>query len=80
DSSIYKLGNFNEFRQLTDTLAKVKGVNGVLSVSKLLNISKDTATNSFKAAPIFKAPPRSQKELDSLMRVVNSVEFYKGQL
>ena len=49
DSSIYKLGNFNEFRQLTDTLAKVQGVSGVLSVSKLLNISKDTASNSFKA-------------------------------
>ena len=80
DSSIYKLSNFNEFRQLTDTLAKVQGVNGVLSVSKLLNIYKDTVSNSFKAAPIFKNPPRSQKELDSLMRVVNNVEFYKGQL
>ena len=80
DSSIYKLGNFNELRQLTDTLSKVQGVNGVLSISKLLNISKDTVNNSFKAAPIFKTPPRSQPELDSLMRVVNSVEFYKGQL
>ena len=79
DSSIYKLGNFNEFRQLTDTLAKVEGVNGVLSVSKLLNITKDTATNSFRATPIFMAPPRSQRELDSLMRVANSVELYKGQ-
>jgi predicted RND superfamily exporter protein len=42
DSSVYELGNFNELRLLTDTLAKVEGVNGVLSVSKLLNISKDT--------------------------------------
>lgn len=80
DSSIYKLGNFNEFRQLTDTLAKVQGVNGVLSVSKLLNISKDTATNSFKSVAVFKTPPRSQGELDSLMRVANSIELYKGQL
>ena len=80
DSAIYKLGNFNEFRALSDTLAKVEGVNGVLSVSKLLNIRKDTATNSFHAAPIFKNPPRSQAELDSLMRVANSVELYKGQL
>ncbi|MFC7666657.1 hypothetical protein ACFQT0_03910 [Hymenobacter humi] len=80
DSSVYKLGNFNELRQLTDTLAKVEGVNGVLSVSKLLNISKDTANNSFKATPIFKTAPRSQAELDSLMRLVNSIEFYKGQL
>ena len=80
DSSVYKLGNFNELRILTDTLARIEGVNGVLSVSKLLNISKDTTTNSFKSVAIFKNPPRSQKELDSLMRVANSVELYKGQL
>ncbi|OGX88095.1 hypothetical protein BEN47_09485 [Hymenobacter lapidarius] len=80
DSSVYKLGNFNELRRLTDTLARIEGVNGVLSVSKLLNISKDTANNSFRATPIFGTAPRTQGELDSLMRVVNSVEFYKGQL
>ncbi len=80
DSSVYKLGNFNELRRLTDTLARIEGVNGVLSVSKLLNISKDTVSNSFRATPIFGTAPRTQAELDSLMRVVNSVEFYKGQL
>jgi predicted RND superfamily exporter protein len=80
DSAIYKLGNFNELRTLTDTLAKVNGVSGVLSVTKLLAIRKDTVTNQFKAAPIFRTFPRTQKELDSLMQVVNRVEFYKGQL
>jgi predicted RND superfamily exporter protein len=80
DSSVYKLGNFNELRSLTDTLAKVPGVSGVLSVTKLLQLEKDTVTNQFRAAPIFKTFPHSQKELDSLMRVVNRVEFYKGQL
>jgi len=80
DSSVYRLGNFNELRSLTDTLARVPGVNGVLSVTKLLQLHRDTATSQFKAVPIFKTFPRSQKELDSLMRVVNRVEFYKGQL
>ncbi|GAA4351388.1 MMPL family transporter [Hymenobacter saemangeumensis] len=80
DSSVYRLGNFNELRSLTDTLAKVPGVNGVLSVTKLLQLQRDTASNQFQATPIFKTFPRSQQELDSLMRVVNRVEFYKGQL
>ena len=80
DSAVYRLGNFNELRTLTDTLAKVPGVSGVLSVTKLLAIRKDTATNLFKTAPIFKTFPRTQRELDSLMREVNRVEFYKGQL
>jgi len=80
DSSVYRLGNFNELRTLTDTLAKVPGVNGVLSVTKLLQLQRDTATSQFRALPIFRNAPRSQAELDSLMRVVNRVEFYKGQL
>ncbi|SFQ29156.1 efflux RND transporter permease subunit [Hymenobacter arizonensis] len=80
DSAVYKLGNFNELRTLTDTLSKVTGVNGVLSVTKLLAIRKDTATNKFKTELIFKTFPRTQRELDSLMREVNQVEFYKGQL
>ena len=80
DSAVYQLGNFNELRTLTDTLAKVPGVSGVLSVTKLPAIYKDTATNRFRSALIFKTFPRTQHELDSLMRVVNRVEFFKGQL
>ena len=80
DSAVYRLGNFNELRTLTDTLAKVQGVSGVLSVTKLPVLERDTATNQFRAVPIFKVAPRTQPELDSLMRVVNRQEFYKGQL
>ncbi|KAA9332952.1 MMPL family transporter [Hymenobacter busanensis] len=80
DSSVYKLGNFNELRLLTDTLSKVEGVSGVLSVTKLIQLTKDTANQRFATAPIFHTFPQTQQELDSLMRIVNRQEFYKGQL
>ena len=80
DSSVYKLGNFNELRILTDTLARVEGVSGVLSVTKLIQLQKDTANQRFTAVPVFRTFPQTQWELDSLMRLVNRVEFYKGQL
>jgi predicted RND superfamily exporter protein len=80
DSAIYKLKNFAELRVLTDTLAKVPGVSGVLGITKLPQLLRDTATNKFVARPIFAGSPHSQPELDSLMRIVNSQEFYKGQL
>ncbi|UOQ73369.1 efflux RND transporter permease subunit [Hymenobacter cellulosilyticus] len=80
DSSVYELGNFNELRNLTETLGKVQGVSGVLSVTKLIKLEKDTSNQSFRASPIFKQAPQTQAELDSLMRVVNRQEFYKGQL
>ncbi len=80
DSSVYRLGNFRELRILTDTLAKVQGVNGVLSVTKLISLEKDTVAKQFRPLPIFKKMPDSQQQLDSLMGVVNRLEFYKGQL
>ncbi len=80
DSSIYKLGNFRELRALTDTLAKVQGVSGVLSVTKLISLRRDTVEHQFQPEPIFRRMPETQAQLDSLMRVVNQIEFYKGQL
>lgn len=80
DSSIYKLGNFNELRTLTDTLGRVEGVNGVLSITKLIRLDKDTANRQFQAVPIFRTFPQTQAQLDSLMQIVNRQEFYKGQL
>jgi predicted RND superfamily exporter protein len=80
DSAVYQLGNFNELAALTDTLSKVRGVNGILSVTRLPRLEKDTATHTFRAVPIFKHAPQTQPELDSLMRVVNAQDFYKGQL
>ncbi|QNE41173.1 MMPL family transporter [Hymenobacter sp. NBH84] len=80
DSSIYRLGNFNELRTLTDTLGKVQGVSGVLSITKLIRLDKDTANRQFQAVPIFRTFPQTQAQLDSLMQIVNQQEFYKGQL
>ncbi len=80
DSGVYQLKNFRQYDQLADELVKVQGVTGVLGIPKLINIEKDTINNSFVTAPVFKTPPTSQVQLDSLMRVVNSIEFYKGQV
>lgn len=80
DSSVYELATFNKLRTLTDTLSKVRGVNGILGVTRLPRLEKDTVNRQFRAVPIFQQFPRTQQELDSLMRVVNAQEFYKGQL
>ena len=80
DSSVYRLANFNRLRHLTDTLAKVQGVSGVLGITRLVQVEKDTLRARFVTAPVFRAPPRSQAELDSVLHVINGIELYKGQL
>jgi predicted RND superfamily exporter protein len=80
DSSVYELKKFRQYDELAENLVKVQGVTGVLGIPKLIKIEKDTVNNSFVTAPVFKTPPTSQAQLDSLMRVVNGIEFYKGQV
>jgi predicted RND superfamily exporter protein len=80
DSSVYRLKQFQQYDQLAEDLVKVQGVSGVLGIPKLINIEKDTVNNRFVTAPVFKKLPTSQAQLDSLMGVVNSIEFYKGQV
>ncbi|RZK40887.1 MAG: hypothetical protein EOO57_02130, partial [Hymenobacter sp.] len=80
DSSVYKLKNFRLYDQLANDLVKVQGVSGVLGLPKLIQIEKDTVENRFVTAPVFRAPPTSQAQLDSLLKVVNSIEFYQGQV
>jgi predicted RND superfamily exporter protein len=45
DSSVYQLAKFNQLHQLTDTLAKVEGVSGVLGITRLSQIEKDTVSS-----------------------------------
>ncbi len=80
DSSVYRLQNFNRLGQLADSLAKVTGVSGVLGITRVQQVSKDTVNGRFTMTPVFRGPPRSQAELDSLLGVVNSLQLYRGQL
>ena len=80
DSAVYQLKDFRQYSALTTALTKVPGVSGVLGLPNLLQIEKDTVNSRFVTAPIFKSVPTSQAQLDSLLRVVNSIDFYKGQV
>ena len=52
----------------------------MLGLPNLIEIEKDTVNSRFVTAPIFKTVPTSQAQLDSLLRVVNDIDFYKGQV
>ena len=72
DSSVYKLGNFNELRNLTDTLTKVEGVNGVLSRHTSLCLAQRHRHSAVQGRAHFpKRPRKPNASWTSLMRVVN---------
>jgi uncharacterized protein len=80
DSSIYSLKNFNAFRELTQTVRKLEGVNEVISIPALRMILKDTANAKFYLFPIFPDSISSQQHLDSLLDLARGQRIYMDQL
>lgn len=80
DSNVYKLDNFNAYRELCRSLRKLEGVNEVVALPVIKRIEKDTAAVKFQLAPIFPENINTQTELDSLLGLARDQKLYMGQI
>ena len=80
DSNIFKLAEFNDFYDLTNNLKKIDGVQEVLSLTRMFHLIKNDSAKKFDFKPIVKDKPKTQKELDSLKKLINSYPFYNNLL
>lgn len=80
DSAIYKIENFNHFRELNKQIKTISGVNNVLSLPEVKIIRKDTANTRFYLDALFPRDVSSQTQLDSLLGALRNQKFYMGQL
>jgi len=80
DSAIYKIQNFNAFRELTLSIKKISGVTEVLSLPVLKRISKDTVNTRFYLSDIFPPEIPDQRTLDSLLVLAMDQKIYAEQL
>lgn len=80
DSALYEVTTFRRFRYLSDAIGKLDGINHVISLPTLSQLTKDTEAKRFEVAPVFPQIPSQQATLDSLLRVANDLRFYRNQL
>ncbi|MCC5930057.1 MAG: MMPL family transporter [Cyclobacteriaceae bacterium] len=80
DSSLYTPLNFRRFKYLSEEIARIAGVNYVLSLPILRALEKDTEKRVFVFNPIFDEIPEDQQSLDSLLRFAARQRFYSDQL
>jgi predicted RND superfamily exporter protein len=80
DSGLYKLENFEAYREFGRQARQISGVSEVVSLPLLKLILKDTANARFYAANIFPEKIRDQKDLDSLLRLTRDQRIYMDQL
>ena len=74
DSAIYQLDNFNQLASLTKRIKQIEGIKDVLSLPDLFYLEANKKEKRFVATPLFKNPPSSQTELDSLVKFANSLD------
>lgn len=75
---MYKLGFFQKWYDLTQTIKKHGGIKNVLSLANIAQIIKDDSAKKFKFEPILKSRPETQAEVDSLASKISNLPFYDG--
>lgn len=80
DSVVYQLKNFRHLQSFTDQISGLSGISSVTALPRLQYLAKDTAQKRLYPEKVFRKPLTSQAELDSMLRFVNQLQFYKDQI
>jgi uncharacterized protein len=78
--NLFDAGFFNAFTGLQSSIKKINGVEDVLSISSIVELLKDSATERLKAIPVFEETTFTQQQLDSAQTKLNQLPFYKHLL
>ncbi|HZY78019.1 MAG TPA: efflux RND transporter permease subunit [Cyclobacteriaceae bacterium] len=80
DSSLYELKNFQRFRQLSNEIRSIEGIQEALSLPLAKIALKDTLNKRFVPTSLFPENIATQAELDSLLQLANAQVFQINQL
>lgn len=78
EDSLYRLNEFNDWCALSNSIKNIKGVQEVVSVGRLYNLTKNDSLGKFEFKPLIKKLPETQKQLDSLKIAIHRLPFYNG--
>ena len=77
DSNFFKLDHFQRWRELSNSLSKVEGVENLLSVSNTYDLVKNTKEKRFEIKPVFPDTISTQAGLDAREKLFRSLPFYR---
>jgi predicted RND superfamily exporter protein len=76
DKNIFSLNRFNAIYDLADSLKKIRGVQEIVSITRLYTLVKNDSLKKFEFLPISPNKPLNQAEADSIRRLIYSLPFY----
>ena len=78
DDKMFALDHFNDWYDLGERILKLKGIQNVVSVGRLANLTRNDTINKFEFKKILERKPQSQSELDSIQKIILNLPFYEG--
>lgn len=78
DQQFFQLNKFNDWYDLGEKIKKIDGIEAVVSVARMYQISKNEEEKKFELLPLLKNKPKSQQELDSIKLIIDNLPFYQG--
>ncbi len=78
DKELYQLDHFNAWYDLGEKMKQLEGVEEVVSVARLYNLTRNDSLKKFDFLPILNRKPQSQQELDSLKNIITGLPFYSN--
>lgn len=78
DENMYRLDHFNDWYQLSEDVKKINGIQEVVSVTRLYNLTKNDSLGKFEFKPLIPRKPSSQRQVDSLKIIIQKLPFYEG--
>jgi predicted RND superfamily exporter protein len=80
DEKLFDLPNFQDYYDLNENIRKIEGVTECLSVTRVYNIIKNDSIKKFQLSHVVGRRPQTQKEVDSIKSVIESLAMYDGLL
>lgn len=80
DKDFYQLDKLNDWIAMCDSLKTLHGVIALVDITHSYNLQKDTVNKKFEIHSIFPKRIKDQRELDSLVNIIENLPFYDGTL
>lgn len=80
DKDIFTLDKFTDWYDLTYEIRSMKGIDEVLSIAKVYELTKVDTLKKFDFDLIVKTRPKTQAEVDSLKGIILAQPFYESLL
>ena len=80
DPDLFTLEHFNDWYDLSNEVHKLAGVEEVLSVARIYNLTRNDSLKKFDFLAIVPEKPKNQQTVDSVKKVIYNLQLYNGRL